>query len=100
MTVIENSSICRFYQLIPGAPPPRRADRSAEGTLPVNAYRYCEPVASASGFGWYIYPPLNFSLLLDENEIFWTFEGADTWYPLLRAAQYPGFADTFQKIAP
>ena len=28
---------CRFYRLIPGAPEPRRADRSADGTLPVIA---------------------------------------------------------------
>ena len=39
--------VCQFYRLIPDAPLPRRADRSADGTLPVNAYRYCEAIASA-----------------------------------------------------
>src|SRR5947209_3516233 len=63
--------ICRFYRLIPDAPEPRRADRSAEGTLPVNAYRYCEAIASASAFGWYLYPPLSFSLIWDGAEIAW-----------------------------
>lgn len=91
--------LCHFYRLIPGAPEPRRADRSAEGTLPVNAYRYCEPIASASGFGWYLFPPLNFALMWDGKEIIWTYEGADGWYAL-RAAQYPDFVKTFAEIAP
>jgi Family of unknown function (DUF6065) len=91
--------ICEFFRLIPGAPDPRRADRSADGTLPVIAYRYCEAIASASAFGWYLYPPLNFSLIWDGTEIAWTYEEADGWYPL-RGAQYPGFLESFEKIAP
>jgi Family of unknown function (DUF6065) len=91
--------ICQFYRLIPGAPEPRRADRSADGTLPMSAYRYCEAIASASGFGWYLYPPLSFSLVWDGTEIAWTYEGADGWYPL-RGAQYPGFLEIFGKAAP
>jgi hypothetical protein len=91
--------VCEFFRLIPGAPEPRRADRSADGTLPVNAYRYCEAIASASSFGWYLYPPLSFSLWWDGTEIAWTYEGADGWYPL-RGAQYPNFRETFQKVAP
>jgi Family of unknown function (DUF6065) len=91
--------ICQFFRLIPDAPEPRRADRSADGTLPVNAYRYCEAIATASAFGWYIYPPLSFSLIWDGQEIAWTYEGADDWYPL-RGAQYPGFREHFEKLAP
>ena len=81
--------ICRFYRFIPDAPEPRRADRSAEGTLPMIAYRYCEAIASASAFGWYLYPPISFSLVWDGTEIAWTYDGADGWYPL-RGAQFPG----------
>src|SRR5216683_3062393 len=92
-------AVCRFYRLIPGAPDPRRADRSADGTLPVIAYRYCEAIASASGFGWYLYPPLNFSLVWDGTEIAWTYEGAEGW-EALRGAQYPEFPESFAKIAP
>jgi hypothetical protein len=99
MGAAPKTPICHFYRLIPGAPEPRRADRSAEGTLPVNAYRYCEPIACASGFGWYLYPPISFKLILDNNEIFWTYEGADGW-EALQAAQYPNFASTFRKTAP
>jgi hypothetical protein len=93
------ASICRFYRLIPDAPLPRRADRSADGMLPTRGYRYCEALASASAFGWYIYPPLNFALVWDGVEIAWTYEGAEDWYPL-RAAQFPGFRQLFEEIAP
>jgi hypothetical protein len=93
------SIICRFYRLIADAPLPRRADRSADGMLPTRGYRYCEALASASAFGWYIYPPFNFSLVWDGVEIAWTYEGAEDWYPL-RAAQFPGFSQRFEEMAP
>lgn len=91
--------ICRFYRLISSAPEPRRADRSADGMLPTRAYRYCEAVASASAFGWYVYPPLNFALIWDGTVIAWTYEGADDWYAL-SGAQYPGFGQVFETAAP
>jgi hypothetical protein len=99
--MVESSEpvICRFYRLIPSAPEPRRADRSADGTLPTIAYRYCEAVASASGFGWYLYPPVSFSLIWDGTEIAWTYEGADGW-EALRGASYPGFLESFANVAP
>jgi hypothetical protein len=99
MAELAEPVVCQFYRLIPSAPEPRRADRSAEGTLPVIAYRYCEAIASASAFGWYLYPPLSFSLVWDGTEIAWTYEGAEGWYPL-RGAQYPDFLEAFAKIAP
>ena len=68
MNEFAEPAICQFYRLIPDAPEPRRADRSADGMLPTEAYRYCEAMASASAFGWYIYPPLNFSLIWDGTE--------------------------------
>jgi len=91
--------VCRFYRLINAAPSPRRADRSADGMLPVRGYRYCEALASASAFGWSLYPPLHFSLVWDGVELAWTYEGADGWYPL-RGAQYPGFRQWFEEVAP
>jgi len=93
------TAICRFYRLIPDAPVPRPADRSADGMLPTRGYRYCEALAAASAFGWYIYPPLSFSLVWDGVEIAWTYEGAEDWYPL-RGAQFPGFRQLFEKVAP
>ena len=42
-----------------------RADRAAAGTMPTRAFRYCEAMTSASAFGWYVFPPITFSLMWD-----------------------------------
>ncbi len=88
-----------FYRMIPQARPPQRADRAAAGTLPVRAFRYCEPVVTASAFGYYVFPPICFSLLWDGTDVSWTYEGAPGWMPL-RAAQFPGFSAHFDDLAP
>jgi hypothetical protein len=89
-----------FYRLIAECRPPQRADRSAAGTMPTRAFRYCEAMTSASSFGWYVFPPMSFSLMWDGSiDIIWTYPGADGWYPL-KAAQFPGFADRFNQAAP
>ena len=51
-----------FYRFIPTARYPMRADRSAAGSLPTRAFRYCEPATSAAAFGWYVFPPISFSV--------------------------------------
>ena len=88
-----------FYRLIPSARLPQRADRAAAGTLPTRAFRYCEPVVTASSFGWYVFPPISFSLMWDGHEVVWTYEGADGWAPL-KTARFPNFASYFDKRAP
>ena len=88
-----------FFRLVPQARMPQRADRAAAGTLPTRAFRYCEPVVTASAFGYYVFPPLAFSLMWDGNEVSWTFEGAEGWSPL-KVAQFPGFAAHFDERAP
>lgn len=88
-----------FHRLIPNARLPQRADRSAAGSLPTRAFRYCEPATSASGYGYYIFPPIGFSVQWDGHEIIWTFDGASDWMPL-NAVQFPGFRDLFDSVAP
>jgi hypothetical protein len=89
-----------FFRVIPSAAPPQRADRSAGGTLPTRAFRYCDAITTASAFGWWVFPPISFSLIFDGTEVMWTFEGSKTWYPLSNAAQFPGFAAHFDTMAP
>jgi hypothetical protein len=68
--------------------------------MPTRAFRYCEALTAASAFGWYLFPPINFSLMWDGgSDIIWTFQGADSWFPL-KVAQFPNFADQFDQIAP
>lgn len=93
------SSLATFFRFIPTCRPPQRADRSAAGTMPTRAFRFCEALTSASAFGWYVFPPISFSLMWDGSEVIWTYKGADDWYPL-KAAQFPDFATHFDNIAP
>lgn len=92
--------LVKFYRFIPGARAPQRADRSAAGSMPMRAYRYCEAMTSASAFGWYIFPPMSFRLMWDGGtDVVWSYDGADGWYSLT-AAQFPDFAAHFDGIAP
>lgn len=89
----------RFFKLIETAVAPTRADRGALGALPVNAYRYCDAITTASAFGWYLHAPMDFALLFDGREVFATWDGCGGWFPLDRV-QFPGFADKFDASVP
>lgn len=95
-----HDAIVCFYRLIEQARPPQRADRSAAGTLPTRATRYCEAVTSATAFGWWAFPPTDLMLLWDGTDIFWQHEGVSDWLPLMPSAQFPGFAAKFNAAAP
>jgi hypothetical protein len=99
MSIPPPDSIATFFSLIDGARPPQRADRAALGTLPTRAFRYCHAVTSASGFGWYLYPPMSFSLLYNGHDLFWTYGDLETWLPL-SSVQYPYFSARFDEAAP
>lgn len=95
----DSQPLVSFYRLIPEARAPQRADRSAGGTLPTRAFRYCEPSAAASAYGWYVFPPIDFSLMWNGTDVVWTYKGSKSWYPL-GAAQFPGFSRHFDRHAP
>ena len=92
--------IAQFYRLLDRTRPPMRADRAAAGTLPIRAYRYCEAVTAAAGFGWWAFPPGELRFIWDGSDIFWCGDGEDDWQPLSPAAQSPGFAGQFDSAAP
>src|SRR5215216_2226768 len=87
--------LVEFFQLVPNANEPRRADKSVGGVIPARALRYCEALTTASAFGWYIFLPLSFKIVWDGHDMLWTYEGADEWLPLTRDAVHPagGLAD-------
>jgi hypothetical protein len=91
--------LVEFFQFVPNARPPCRADRAVGGTIPARALRYCEAITSASGFGWYVFLPLRFKVIWDGHDIVWTYGDVDEWLPLV-AAQYPGFSVEFDQAAP
>jgi hypothetical protein len=100
MMLEPGNSIIRFYRLIDTARLPQRADRSAAGTLPTRAYRYCDAITSATAFGWWVFPPIDLQLLWDGHDIFWQCTGSEDWLPLLPSAQYPGMTRRFDEAAP
>jgi hypothetical protein len=95
-----NQSIVQFHQITGRGRAPMRADRSAAGTLPVRAVRYCEAVTSATAFGWWLFPPIDLEVLWDGTEIFWRCDEAPDWMPLLPSAQLPNYVDVFDAAAP
>jgi hypothetical protein len=99
MPTTEQTPLVQFHRLIAECRPPQRADRAACGTVPTRAARYCDALTTASAFGYYLFAPMDFSLLWDGADIYWTYPGLDRWL-LLDAAQYPGFAKTFDAAAP
>lgn len=88
-----------FYGAVPGIRAPIRADASVLGTLPARGFQYCEALRAASSFGWYVFPPIDFTLQWDGSQIIWTYRGAKAWYPLT-SAQFPGFQAEFDRRAP
>lgn len=88
-----------FYRAVPGCRAPMRADPSVLGTLPTRGFQYCEALRAASSFGWYVFPPIDFTLQWDGSQVIWTYRGAKAWYPLT-SAQFPGFQPVFDAAAP
>jgi hypothetical protein len=88
-----------FYGAVPGCRAPMRADTSVLGTLPSRGFQYCEALRSASSFGWYVFPPIDFTLQFDGSQIIWTYRGARAWYPLT-SAQFPGYQAVFDRTVP
>ena len=88
-----------FYSAIPGCRAPMRADSAVLGTLPARGFQYCEALRAASSFGWYVFPPIDFTLQWDGSQVIWTYRGAKAWYPLT-SAQFPGYQPVFDRAAP
>ena len=59
-----------FYKAYPDSLPAMNADRSALGTIPTQAYQYCEALTTASAFGWYAFPAASVSLYYDGVDIY------------------------------
>ena len=75
-----------------------RADKAALGTLPTAAFQYCEPVRTASAFGWYIFPPLDLRLMWDGIDIFHAVDGE--WCQLSSMTLNEEFVEYWDEHAP
>lgn len=94
---VQDEPTVTFYRAYLNAIPPMRAEKSALGTMPTMAYRHCEPMRTASAFGWYIFPPEDIYLKWNGADVF-HLEGGE-WKPLSQA-YLPGFAEYWDEHAP
>ncbi len=66
--------------------------------------RYCDALTSATGYGYWVFPPFDFQLLWDGEQIFWSYGEDESWLPLSGtpsgAAQFPDYAAVFDETAP
>ena len=96
--------IVEFCRLIPQARLPKRAERSAAGYLPSRAMRYCDALTSATGYGYWVFPPMDFRLLWDGEQVFWSYGDDESWLPLSGtdsgAVQFPNYSAVFDASAP
>ena len=93
-----------FFRLIPEARQPKRAERSAAGYLPSRAMRYCDALTSATGYCYWLFPPIDIRLLWDGEQVFWSYGEDESWLPLSGtdsgAVQFPGYAARFDDTVP
>lgn len=73
-----------FYKLISTAPDIQKADGSLLGSIPLRAKQYCEALSAASRLGWYVYPPISFSLLWTGDEVAIQLQDTEEWISLDR----------------
>src|SRR5258708_19604900 len=71
-----------FFRLIQPTRPPKRAERSAAGYLPGRAMRYCDALTSATGYGYWIFPPMDIRLVWGGEQVFWSYYPDHTCLPL------------------
>ncbi|MGE0496190.1 MAG: hypothetical protein AB7I35_06605 [Ramlibacter sp.] len=95
----EGGSTVTFHRVYPAAIPPMRADKAALGIMPTMAFRHCEPMRTASSFGWYIFPPEDISLKWSGADVSYLDLESQEWLPLSQA-YLPGFSDYWDEHAP
>lgn len=66
--------------------------------------RYCDAVTSATSYGYWLFPPMTFRLMWDGEQIFWSRDEDEDWFPLggtdSGSIQFPGYSDEFDSTAP
>ncbi len=88
----------RFHRVYPSALPLLKADPSALSTLPTAAFQFCEPVRTASSYGWYVFPPMDLRLRWNGADAFYSTGGG--WQPLSSVHLDADYIDYWNQHAP
>ncbi len=101
---MKDGSVVEFVRMIPHARQPKRAERSGAGYVPSRAMRYCDALTSATGYGYWVFPPMDVRLIWDGEQVFWSYGEDETWMPLSGtdsgSVQFPDYAGVFDDQAP
>ena len=93
--------LVEFIKMVPEGRAPKRADRSGAGYLPGRAMRYCDAMTSATGYGYWAFPPIDLQLMWDGEQVYWSYDNAACWMPLSGsasgAAQFPALPTNSMK---
>jgi hypothetical protein len=90
-----------FFPLAPGLEPPRRADNSADGTMPTRAYRYCEAMRLAAGAGCAVTAAADLDLCLDDHRQVLVRQPGEAWRTLTEEGEaLPGLEETAAEAPP
>lgn len=92
-------SQCEFFRYFTDGRSPQIADRFAGGFLSMRAAQYCDAVTLASGFGWWLYCPVDCTVVWDGQSIIWSLDG-ENFRAVDDTAHFPGFPDRWNETAP
>jgi len=95
-----NTPDIKFFRYYKSARSPQHADQTANGSIPVRAYRYCEALRLGCGWGYWLFPPLTFSVVWDGHQIVWKSLESESWTPLQDSVHFPGFPDDWNSNCP
>lgn len=90
--------LIRFFKVFEDIPTISYADPSAMGSMPTEAFRYCEAMRTASAAGWYVFPPKELTLSLGDGAIY-IFEDGE-WSLLKADPLDPRYEEEWRMKAP
>jgi hypothetical protein len=96
---MNNDPMIEFFHIVPGAPMPMPADASLDGSIPLRAFKYCEPFTTANACGWYLFPPIDFDLKWDGHACLWRLAAGKGRWSILHTAVPAEFVEPLQKHA-
>jgi len=89
----------QFVRMYAEAPEIVKATANGAEQIPLRARRGCGPLNVASGMGWTIFPPVDFDLMWDGDQIYCQLSGMEEWIKVDRMF-LPGHRDVFEAEAP
>jgi hypothetical protein len=92
------SGLIEFFHVLPAGNLPIPSDPSVHGSIPLRAFKYCEPLTTANGFGWLLFPPVDFDLRWDGYACYWR-RPTDSKWTQVQSEVLPEMREGFREQA-